>query len=872
MQRSVVVIVFLILAILGGVVMTVGRPAAQPASSTPAASQAEAPAPAAAPPGATPAKPLQAQDAPYYEACAREGLNASECAGRTIWFKATAGNDRFHTYVFQQRIGVLIDWFRVLRADQQGDRFKAWGAIHDPSCCVPGSENCPAKSMDETYGLEWCPGDEELLTYVGKPGYKDPACDFQDAPLKDGDPHGPKDQRQSACDLKFGTSTGALGIRKFPNPRFNREQWVALNGSAGTWDGYSRKIAAAGGSDEPAKSRLMDGGVEPPFLIGTSCGSCHIAFDPLNPPADPANPKWENIKGLLGNQYTRISEIMVSGMAPNTLEWQMFAHARPGASDTSAIPTDQINNPGTINALINIAQRPVFANEAVLKWRKVATCGENKDETQCWCEPGRQGKCWQKSLAQDTVHHILKGGEDSIGALEAIQRVYFNIGSCSEQCWVNHLTDLRVLDPQQRGFGQTPFSIGQCRRDCPNFRAIEDRLANILDFFLSAEAHATDLQVARENMKKRADPGATYSAQDLVADLEKEFGKNAVSRGEKVFTENCARCHSSQPEAQQLESGTPVALDFRKLNDANHLRVDWLGSDKATLVSEVGTFRCRALHSNHMTGHVWQEYGSETLRARPPDPNLKEPADGGRGYYRNISLLNLWAFAPFLHNNAMGPEVCGKPSTAANDFYAQRPRYVDGSKLKLLPPGQQPGCVAYDPSVEGRYQLYKASMQDLLNPAKRIPKVTLLNEDVTLRVGPRLWDGTAKEKLLGFQLTIPSEIDGRGVTAGTLGNFQHKAFAVDLVQAKVKPHELEARLSRQFGPEEGVRIAADLKAIIGEVAKAPNGLVDALKQRPYLVKEVYSACRAEVENEGHRFGEDLPDADKKALTAFLATM
>ena len=98
------------------------------------------------------------------------------------------------------------------------------------------------------------------------------------------------------------------------------------------------------------------------------------------------------------------------------------------------------------------------------------------------------------------VHHILKGGEDSIGALEAIQRVYFNIGSCSEQCWVNHLTDLRQVDPAQRGFGQTPFDIGQCRRDCPNFRAIEDRLQNILDFFASAEVRrSTDLHAARAN-------------------------------------------------------------------------------------------------------------------------------------------------------------------------------------------------------------------------------------------------------------------------------------------------------------------------------------------------------------------------------------
>ncbi len=810
---------------------------------------------------------IHEQDVPYFEACARQGLNASECAGRLIWFKATAGNDRFHTYVFQQRVGVLIDWFRVLRSDERGDRFRAWGAINDPSCCTPGSRDCPAKSLDETYGLDWCPGDTELLQYVGKPGYTDPACDFRDAALAADDPHGPNDQRQSACDLKFGTSTGALGIRKFPNPRFDRDTWVAINGRTGTWDGYNRKIPAAGGTGEPAKSRLLDGAVEPPFLIGTACGSCHIAFDPLNPPADPANPKWENIKGLLGNQYTRISEIMVSGMASNTLEWQMFAHARPGTSDTSAIPNDQVNNPGTINALINISQRPVFEGEQVLKWRKTTSC-DGKSDRSCWCEPERDGKCWEKSLQTDTVHHILKGGEDSIGALEAIQRVYFNIGSCSEQCWVNHLSDLRQVDPQQRNFSQTPFEIGQCRRDCPNFRAIEDRVQNIFDFFVSAEARNTDLREARETQVRHKDPAATYSTQDLIADLEDEFGDGAVARGRDLFATTCASCHSSQPEA---EAGQFDALDFHKVNDTGK-RVDWMGNDKSTLVSEVGTFRCRALHSNHMTGKIWEEYGSETLRAQPPDPNLTEPADGGRSYYRNISLLSLWAHAPFMHNNAIGPELCGKPANKQNAFYAMRPRYVDATTLSLLPPEDQPACFPYDPSVEGRFLLFKASMDSLLNPDQRIPKVTLLNQDVTLRVGPRLWDGTDKEKLLGFSLTIPATIDGRGVNAGTVGNFQHKDFIVDLVQAKFKPDEVEARLVKHWGEDAGQRILADLKGITKEVVSEPNGLVEALKKRPYLVKQIYSSCFAEIENAGHRFGEDLPDADKNALVAFLATL
>ena len=66
----------------------------------------------------------------------------------------------------------------------------------------------------------------------------------------------------------------------------------------------------------------------------------------------------------------------------------MFSHARPGTSDTSAVPTDQINNPGTINAIINTHQRPTFANEVVDKWRKVEACPA-ADERRVTASSGR---------------------------------------------------------------------------------------------------------------------------------------------------------------------------------------------------------------------------------------------------------------------------------------------------------------------------------------------------------------------------------------------------------------------------------------------------------------------------------------------------
>jgi hypothetical protein len=263
-----------------------------------------------------------------------------------------------------------------------------------------------------------------------------------------------------------------------------------------------------------------------------------------------------------------------------------------------------------------------------------------------------------------------------------------------------------------------------------------------------------------------------------------------------------------------------------------------------------------------MKDHVWQEYGSETLRARAGDPNIADPSDGGRGYYRNISLLSVWAHAPFLHNNSVGPELCGKPANAENDFY--RSPYVD-TKGQLLAANQAPACWAYDPSVEGRFKLYKASMAELLNPDQRIPKTTKFSNDVPITFGPRLWDGEKENQVVGFTVVIPA-----GTSAAALGTFQHKQLADDLVALTLHPAELQANLTRRFGAE-GATLMTDLREIAAAAIKNPASLVEVVRQKPNLL-DAYSSCTERVENGGHRFGADLSDSDKKSLTAFLATL
>ena len=792
-----------------------------------------------------------------------EGLSDSAKVGRRIWLYATAGNARFHTYVFQQRLGVLIDWYRVLNTEQRDERFSTWGLINDPGCCVPGSDGCPATKKEDTYGFDWCTGDAELLAHVGKSGYHDPACDLADVPVPADDPHGSKDQRQSACDLAFGTSTGVMGLRKFPNPKFDPARWQKLNGSMATWKGYEKQ--------------LDDGSIEPPFLIGMACGACHIAFDPLHPPADPEHPTWENIDALVGNQYSRMSEIMASGMSTSSLEWQIFSHARPGTVDTSAVANDGVNNPRPMNAIINFGKRPLHPHD-VIKWHKVASCPAGSNDSDCWCEPGRDNKCWKHSEEQEMVPNILKGGEDSIGFNEAVQRVYINIGSCSEQGWVNHLVDLRQADPEQRLFHQTPFDIGQVRRDCANFRAIEDRLPDLVAFLVSERP--TDLYVAR-GLASRA---------DLEKQLDTEFGAGAVQKGRAIFAEKCARCHASK-DSKTVAIPSSVALDPIEsrdflADDPDHpgMRLDWLGNDELTAASEVGTYRARSLHSNHMTGHVWQQYGSETLRSKPPVADIPEPVsrkDGGRGYYRNISLLSVWAHAPFLHNNAIGPELCG-PVPASDPGWASDPRrnlyrspYVSSDangELVLDDNGNPvsaadaPKCWAYDPSVDGRFALFKESVRDLLNPKQRMPKITRLAEDVVIPIGPR-YVGVKQGSETGIEVRIP-----QGTPAVILANLNHKALLKDLVLASTDKPRLRAELVAQWGDKDGAAAADQIEAMLAAILKSPGNVVEIAREYRPEIQKLYSNSTAIVENTGHLFGEDLSDQDKDSLTAFLATL
>ena len=102
----------------------------------------------------------------------------------------------------------------------------------------------------------------------------------------------------------------------------------------------------------------------------------------------------------------------------------------PGTIDTSALATDNINNPRNMNAIYQVGIRLKIAVEEEL-------AGGNLDM------PGTTEKM--------KVPHVLKDGADSIGVNGALARVYISIGSDHEE-WTKHFNLL------VGGKKQTPYS------------------------------------------------------------------------------------------------------------------------------------------------------------------------------------------------------------------------------------------------------------------------------------------------------------------------------------------------------------------------------------------------------------------------------
>ena len=336
--------------------------------------------------------------------------------------------------------------------------------------------------------------------------------------------------------------------------------------------------------------------------------------------------------------------------------------------------------------------------------------------------------------------------------------------------------------------------------------------------------------------------------------LNQEFGDGAVKLGREVFAKTCAKCHSSQDEPYEF-------ADFHAVDPKDPTRrIDFLSSEFPIPVSTVETYAGRAMHSNHMPGRIWDEYAARDLSERRLVAELKEITKGsGRGYYRPPSLLSVWAHAPFMHNNAIGPELCGQPKNAGN-LYSQP--YVDQNNKPLANP---PDCWPFDPSLAGRYELFKASMKALLYPETRLRKVNLTDQDIIIDVAP---DAKIGDQEFGLSVMVPKHYP-----VVRLNSLRFKDLIQDIVWHKRHPDRLARKYEGRISPEQFEKLRAGLSKLPATLIKKKVGsMLDLSAPGSDFIQVFYSNVLDPVENKGHLFGRKLSDREKNALIAFLATL
>jgi len=770
-------------------------------------------------------------------------LEKAEIQGRNTWIVWTGGNDRLWNQLNHNSAGAL-DFVKVLSSHPslpwemgRDQRWEKLGLVNEP-CFEKATGPDPKR-----WGL-WldhrranCPPDpfENEQKYPGvQIGARGKAV-------------GPNGERLEVGSY-YGYATGIVGLRLFPNPDFDEK-------AAKHWD------AAKYYTD---KSYYNDKKLVRPYRVGMSCGFCHVGPNPLKPPQDPDNPKWENLSSNVGAQYFWTDRIFIWENDKSNFVWQLFHTYRPGSLDTSFVSTDNINNPRTMNAVYMLGERLELAH----RWGKEALSGGERDNKQ-FNEYIKEGPLTKYYEVPSTVWtpRVLKDGADSVGALGALNRVYVNIGTFSEE-WLLHFNALVGGKPI------TPIPIAVSRKNSAYFAATEAQTPAMALFFLKSTAphHLEDLRKVDPDAKKALDEDETL-----------------VSHGKDVFAERCARCHSSKlptppPDiaAIAIEEGGGCSGknyldcwnkywawtktdDFKKKmleisRRPDFLDHNYLSTELRIPVTLLQTNACSPLATNALRGNIWDNFSSSSYKDLPSvgtiiwyhpytgEPRTYEMPAGGRGYTRPPSLISLWSTAPFLLNNTVG-EFNG------------------------------------DPSVKGRLAAFQNSIEQMLWPEKR-DKDELLGDKIPGRIDRttetsylRVSYGylpDALQKLRGIARFFPWLIDEenktiqigpipKGTPVGLLANLNPLSESSDAIVRLNHDKELLSVV---------LKINADL-------LKLPKGATDEDARRVFanVVDPLLelSKCPDLIVNRGHYFGTGkfaseepgLSDADKRALIAFV---
>ncbi|MGL4541374.1 MAG: c-type cytochrome, partial [Polymorphobacter sp.] len=534
----------------------------------------------------------------------------------------------------------------------------------------------------------------------------------------------------------YGEPTGIVGLRLFPNPDFDEK-------AKARWD--ARRFYT-----DP--TYYNDAKLVRPFRVGMSCGFCHVGPSPINPPADPAHPKWENLNSTVGAQYMWVDRLFMVEANPKNFMYQLVKTFRPGAMDTSLVSTDNINNPRTMNAIYNLPER---LENAVHLGQETLSGGE-RDNKQ-FNDFVKTGPLTRFFKAPDTVFtpHVLKDGSDSVGALGALNRVYLNIGLFSEE-WLRH------FNPVVGGKPITPITIKSANANSAYWRATQNGTPNTALFFLKA---------GRPDDLAAAPGGSGYLTADAAT----------LERGRNAFADTCARCHSSKgprPAANaSLSGGGPEYLNrfktwwawtqtpaykaqMRAIVAAPDFRTGNYYSTEARIPATLlRTNACSPLASNAIGGNIWNDFSASTYKSLPSvgsitiaDPftgarSAYAMAGGGRGYTRPPTLVSLWTSAPYLLNNSVGP-FNQDPSVAG------RMAMFDAAIRQMLWPETREMDAVLGAKVDGSIDRTTARSYIFI-PRGYVPEFIRKHDAAAAKAAPRLIDSNGDITLGPIPAGVP---------------------------------------------------------------------------------------------------------------------
>ncbi|MDB5821047.1 MAG: hypothetical protein JWQ11_4687, partial [Rhizobacter sp.] len=751
----------------------------------------------------------------------RDALHAV-VVGRNNWTVWTAGNDKLWDALAKDSVGNL-DLLKTIsdHARLKFSRDNRWsylGLVNEP---------CFAKATApraDRFGL-WL-------------DVRDPACPvdpFENEAKYPGVQIGARGSTVPVGSY-YGYATGVVGLRLFPNPDFDEA-------AKKHWDADKYYTDA---------SYYNDKNLVRPYRVGMACAFCHVGPNPTRPPADPEHPQWQNLNSNPGSQYLWVGRIFAYDAIPSDFPFHLFNSARPGALDTSLVSSDYINNPRTMNAIYNLAAR--LHNAAHFGHETLA--GGGKDNAQFNSLVPAESALQQFYKAPDEVWtpHILKDGSDSVGALGALNRVYVNIGLYSEE-WTRHFRPLIGGKPT------TPFTITNARTNSSYWNANEAQTPNVALFFLAT---------AKPDLLKDAPGGPAHMAND----------RTQLVRGQEVFAENCARCHSSKlPEkafgffpascsgAGYLECWNAYwkwtqTDEFKQamkpiVASPDFLDDNFLSNELRVPVTLTETNACSTLATNAIAANVWDNFSADSYKMLPSvgSIDVQHPITGerstyampagGRGYTRPASLVSLWSTAPYLLNNSVGP------------FY---------------PSG----------SVEDRMRSFDASMEQMLWPEKRTGNTTYVTASGKKLTG-QVDVTTATSYLRVPRGYLPQVEDG---IADTLEKWLPSFFGGGGVQIGPIPAGTPVNLISNIDLDDPLRTIPALLKVKAALKDIPKGASDQEASKVFRDRHVadelldISKCRDFVVNRGHYFGtayaagagaRGLSDADKRAMIEFLKT-